>query len=117
MKPISITASVARWLLPIACVALVSATLAWAADRAVAANPVWTQPLAEPPAWAASPTELTGTVVILSSRDPSGSRIDILCRTEAGHSAADALEIEPSELATVVGNLCTWSSVRANLFP
>jgi hypothetical protein len=109
MKPLSITARAARWFLPLTCVAVLSATVTWATDQALATNPLWTQPATGQSAWA-SPTALTGTVVILSSRNPDGYAINILCSTDAGRSAADSLEIDALELASVISNLCTSSS-------
>jgi hypothetical protein len=43
---------------------------------------------------------------------PFGNRYAIngLCSTDAGRSAADALEIDALELASVISNLCTTSS-------
>jgi hypothetical protein len=107
MRPFSLAKHGVRWLLPIACVAAFSTTVTWAADRALTTIPLLTPSVAVHSSVPAAAIVPTGTVVILSSRDPDGSPVEYLCSTETGRFAADVLELDPAQLTSTIRDVCT----------
>jgi hypothetical protein len=101
-----------RWLLPWACVLVLSGSLAQAAEQALVGNPrnrpvelvATTQPdtdtaLAGVPAGAAQ-------WVLLTSLDATGAQTRLHCLTTRDRVAADVLEVHAADLRQVASELC-----------
>jgi hypothetical protein len=97
-----------RWLLPWACVLVLSMIVAQIAGQALVASPSWAQAAqeAERTTGAASNSTSADIVVMLSSVDSVGTPISVVCFSTRNRVAADVLIVGPHDMATVVAHLC-----------
>jgi hypothetical protein len=108
----AVAAHSAQLLLPWACVLVLSATVASAADRGIVGSP-WLVARAQqvgPSATPASASMSIDTVVTLSSVVADGTQVSVVCHTSPDRISADALALNPEVLANVVAHLCKPSS-------
>ena len=95
--------------LPLTCLLILSLTIASAAERALASSSWFAdaaQQVGQVPTLANASTS-AGTVVMLSSVDGAGKRLNIVCLTTQDRVSADVLAINSEDMAAVVANLCT----------
>jgi hypothetical protein len=97
-----------RWLLPWACVLVLSMIVAYIAGQALVASPSWAQAAqeAERTTGAASNSTSTDIVLMLSSVDSAGTPMSVVCISTRNRVAADVLVVSPQDMATVVAHLC-----------
>ena len=97
-----------RWLLPWACVLVLSMIVAYIAGQALVASPSWAQAAqeAERTTGAASSSTSTDIVLMLSSVDSAGTPMSVVCISTRNRVAADVLVVSPQDMPTVVGHLC-----------
>ncbi len=106
-------ASCARWVLPWASVLVLSGTIAYAADQALAHSVV------ELPASNGSPTEPVPRApadagfrwVVLLSTDIEGAQRSLTCLAPADRVSGDVLKLAPEDLDPVARGLCTWALI------
>ena len=93
----AIAAHSALWALPWACVLVLSATVASAADQGIVGSPWFAPPAhrAGPPATLASASMSNDTVVTLSSVVADGTQVSVVCHTSPDRISADVLALSP----------------------
>ena len=96
-----------RWLLPWACVLVLSMIVAYIAGQAlVASSLAQAAQEAERTTGAASSSTSTDIVLMLSSVDSAGTPMSVVCISTRNRVAADVLVVSPQDMPTVVAHLC-----------
>ena len=96
-----------RWLLPWACVLVLSMIVAFIAGQAlVASSLAQAAQEAERTTGAASSSTSTDIVLMLSSVDSAGTPMSVVCISTRNRVAADVLVVSPQDMPTVVAHLC-----------